>query len=273
MRPRLLAPLAAIAVALAILASGVGVVVRLHPDADGAEATPASLERGEKEIPVTEAALPAPRPPESESTEAGSAAAATAAADDGQETAAEIGADPPEAGATRTTTASAPPPLPPSSPAWEPWMDAAFERLRSEPSFLTAAPSQGPEGPRFTAFFSGSAPPELPGLEVPAPWVLEQVGGAAFERLDDTLPNPVGVGPGHNGVVWNEGIGPGSQIFMALDGADSPAFICTANFVWRDQYDRLLLGAAGHCFLPSWATAGDNVPGGNFDLSNVRVWA
>jgi hypothetical protein len=64
------------------------------------------------------------------------------------------------------------------------------------------------------------------------------------------------------------GIGPGSHLFIEMDGG---LYGCTSSWVFTDGA-RLLLGAAGHCFLPADATAthGDDAdwhPSG----TNVRV--
>jgi hypothetical protein len=47
------------------------------------------------------------------------------------------------------------------------------------------------------------------------------------------------------------GIGPGSHLFIEMDGG---LYGCTASWVFTDGV-RLLLGAAGHCFLPEGTTA------------------
>jgi hypothetical protein len=66
-----------------------------------------------------------------------------------------------------------------------------------------------------------------------------------------------------------EGLGPGTPILITIPGEGR--FGCTANFVWRDG-TRLLLGAAGHCFLPSVkkSTHGE---GADYDASGVTVQA
>lgn len=65
-------------------------------------------------------------------------------------------------------------------------------------------------------------------------------------------------------------IGPGSHLLIKMDG-DSALYSCTANFVWTDG-SRMLLGAAGHCFLPATKTATAG-PGADYDpaATHVRV--
>lgn len=64
------------------------------------------------------------------------------------------------------------------------------------------------------------------------------------------------------------GIGPGSHLFVEMDGG---LYGCTSSWVFTDGA-RLLLGAAGHCFLPGdrTATHGDDADWDPGD-SHVRV--
>jgi serine protease AprX len=78
------------------------------------------------------------------------------------------------------------------------------------------------------------------------------------------------------GILYASSIGPGTPIGMSFDGEDYPVYICTANFVWKDQNGKAYLGAAGHCFLEEGfrTTHGaSNAPVPLYDPSNVRVFA
>jgi hypothetical protein len=62
------------------------------------------------------------------------------------------------------------------------------------------------------------------------------------------------------------GIGPGSHLLIEMDGG---LFGCTASYVWESG-GSLLLGAAGHCFLPGDATA-THGPGADHDPADTTV--
>jgi hypothetical protein len=64
-----------------------------------------------------------------------------------------------------------------------------------------------------------------------------------------------------------ENIGPGSHLIIEIPGEGT--FGCTANFVWESGTTRYL-GAAGHCFIPSLATA-THGPGADYNPAGVRV--
>ena len=64
-----------------------------------------------------------------------------------------------------------------------------------------------------------------------------------------------------------ENIGPGSHLI--IDIPNEGTFGCTANFVWESGTTRYL-GAAGHCFIPSGATA-THGPGADYNAAGVRV--
>jgi len=64
-----------------------------------------------------------------------------------------------------------------------------------------------------------------------------------------------------------ENIGPGSHLIIEIPAEGT--FGCTANFVWADGETRYL-GAAGHCFIPSHATA-THGPGADYNAAGVRV--
>lgn len=65
------------------------------------------------------------------------------------------------------------------------------------------------------------------------------------------------------------GLGPGSLLHIGMAGG---AYICTANFIWKDTSNKLYLGSAGHCFLPATKKA-THGPGADYDpaLTTVRV--
>jgi len=69
----------------------------------------------------------------------------------------------------------------------------------------------------------------------------------------------------------SSGIAPGSMLFITRADSSGTAG-CTANFVWKGADGTLYLGAAGHCFLPDDADAGQNA-GGSYDTSKVSVEA
>lgn len=76
--------------------------------------------------------------------------------------------------------------------------------------------------------------------------------------------------------LYASNIGPGTPIGMSFAGEDYPVYICTANYVWKDQNGKAYLGAAGHCFLEEGyrTTHGaNNPPVALYDSSNVRVFA
>lgn len=62
------------------------------------------------------------------------------------------------------------------------------------------------------------------------------------------------------------GIGPGSHLLIEREDG---LFGCTASWVFEEG-GRLLLGAAGHCFLPETATA-THGPGADFDPADAAV--
>lgn len=62
------------------------------------------------------------------------------------------------------------------------------------------------------------------------------------------------------------GIGPGSRIFITMDGDQ---YMCTANFVWETATDRYL-GTAGHCVLPPGFTA-THGPGADWSAADSIV--
>jgi hypothetical protein len=62
------------------------------------------------------------------------------------------------------------------------------------------------------------------------------------------------------------GIGPGSHLRIEMGGG---TYGCTASYVWESG-GSLLLGAAGHCFLPGDATA-THGPGADHDPAGTRV--
>lgn len=64
-----------------------------------------------------------------------------------------------------------------------------------------------------------------------------------------------------------ENIGPGSHLIIEIPAEGT--FGCTANFVWEAGITRYL-GAAGHCFIPSRATA-THGPGADYNAAGVRV--
>lgn len=77
-------------------------------------------------------------------------------------------------------------------------------------------------------------------------------------------------------LLYSSSIGPGTPIGMSFGGEPYPVYICTSNFVWKDQNGKAYLGAAGHCFIESGyrTTHGANAPGAPlYDPSNVRVFA
>lgn len=65
------------------------------------------------------------------------------------------------------------------------------------------------------------------------------------------------------------GIGPGSALRITHQGVDG-AFLCTANFVWTDDFDRLYLGTAGHCLVPEDKTA-THGPDADHDRNDTKV--
>ncbi|HEX2066014.1 MAG TPA: hypothetical protein VHI93_04295, partial [Candidatus Thermoplasmatota archaeon] len=167
----------------------------------------------------------------------------------------------------------------------EPWMAELQRHLRLSPGFLGLLP----DGTHLHALFAGDAPALS---TVPAPWRLEAVPHAQARPM--LLPLPPGArveptpasAPIHRSVVpalaWNDGIGPGAHIYMDFQGTGNPQFLCTSNYVWKDQDGTLYLGAAGHCFLPAGSTAtvnagpdGDVGPGqpGAKDSSKHNFWA
>lgn len=62
------------------------------------------------------------------------------------------------------------------------------------------------------------------------------------------------------------GIGPGSHLLIEMDG---DLYGCTASYVFTDG-SRLLLSAAGHCFLPPESTA-THGPGADWDPKDTQV--
>lgn len=62
------------------------------------------------------------------------------------------------------------------------------------------------------------------------------------------------------------GIGPGSHLLIDMDGG---TYGCTASYVWQSG-GSLLLGAAGHCFLPETTTA-THGPGADHDPADTSV--
>jgi hypothetical protein len=62
------------------------------------------------------------------------------------------------------------------------------------------------------------------------------------------------------------GIGPGSRLLVEMDGG---LYGCTSSWIFADGA-RLLLGSAGHCFLPADATA-THGPGADWDPADTRV--
>jgi len=62
------------------------------------------------------------------------------------------------------------------------------------------------------------------------------------------------------------GIGPGSHLLVEMDGG---LYGCTASYVFTDG-NRLLLSAAGHCFLPPGTTA-THGPGADWDPQDSQV--
>lgn len=210
----------------------------------------------------------------------------------------EVATAPAPAGSTPASTAPAVPDLgilPASSLqaaglSWQPWMSDVHAQLRALPGFLGLLPPTPDGAPTLRALFSGAAPLSLPA--VPSPWTLEPVPHAAAQRLMQRLPDNVrmeptpAAAPTHQSLLpplaWSDGISPGAQIYMDFAGTGSPQFICSSNFVWKDQNGNLYLGAAGHCFLPPGSTAtvnagpdGDVGPGepDGKDSDNFNFWA
>ena len=63
------------------------------------------------------------------------------------------------------------------------------------------------------------------------------------------------------------GIGPGSRLTISMAGG---LYQCTANFIWKDQNDKLYLGSAGHCFVPE-GKRGTHGPGADYNASGTAV--
>ncbi|MFP5320441.1 MAG: hypothetical protein ACLGIC_01195 [Acidimicrobiia bacterium] len=62
------------------------------------------------------------------------------------------------------------------------------------------------------------------------------------------------------------GIGPGSHLLIEMDGG---LYGCTASWI-HESGGQLLLGAAGHCFMPATATA-THGPGADWDPADTQV--
>lgn len=92
--------------------------------------------------------------------------------------------------------------------------------------------------------------------DVPVPL---EIAGAPWEDL---------VAPAHRPMPEDAtGIGPGSRILIDMPGRST---WCTANFVWRDQHDRLHLGTAGHCLMPAGTHASHGI-NADYDSSLTSV--
>lgn len=138
---------------------------------------------------------------------------------------------------------------------WEPWMAEQQARLAAFPGFLGLVPAL-PGVKAVAAMWSGTA-----GAEVAAP------AGWKVQVTEHAQPQPLGLqkvkklitvynsGMVPNPDLWNHKIGPGTQLLMDEDGDGWGEWLCTANFVWKDQSGNLYLGAAGHCFMPQGQVA------------------
>ncbi len=55
------------------------------------------------------------------------------------------------------------------------------------------------------------------------------------------------------------GIGPGTRLIITFDSIPGTVYGCTANYLWSSSQG-LLLGSAGHCFIPEDPETGDPIP-------------
>lgn len=67
-----------------------------------------------------------------------------------------------------------------------------------------------------------------------------------------------------------EGLGPGTKLWIRFQEGGS--VYCSAGFVWEDASGSTYLSTAGHCLLPSDATATHGAFA-DYDASGVEVWA
>lgn len=174
---------------------------------------------------------------------------------------------------------------------WEPWMERLRPTLEALDGFITGVPTMSEGRPTLFLLFRENAPPGVAEM-VPATWQLEIVEHASPQRLQTPLPGGLdGLRSDSqnspNGVLWNDFIGPGSQLAITFEGFDraelptdalffgeGAPWLCTANYVFKDQQGRLYLGAAGHCFLDGATTTGTHGEDANFvvDPTKHRVY-
>lgn len=90
------------------------------------------------------------------------------------------------------------------------------------------------------------------------PRKLLQVIGPIGEPMPTHAPVP----------TMANGIGPGSNLFMEMEGV---LYGCTANFLWRSATGQTYLGAAGHCFVPPGYSATHGA-GADWNRLDTKVW-
>lgn len=142
--------------------------------------------------------------------------------------------------------------------AWQPWMADLHASLESTPGYLGILPPMLDEPQVLRIVWSGEAPATPPA--VPLGWTTEAMPYTVPQRAIDPLPG-YSVAAHQNllpPLAWSHGLGPGAQLLMSFDGSAIPQYICSTNFVWKDDDGNLYLGAAGHCFLPVGTTATTN---------------
>jgi hypothetical protein len=167
---------------------------------------------------------------------------------------------------------------------WLPWMDTLQKTLQESPGFAGLLPPAAGEAQVLHAFFAGAVPAQLPA--VPAGWTLQAEANAHPQPLMQKAPanlimestSTLLLPP----LAWSNGVSPGAQLYIDFAGTGSPQYICSTNFIWKDQNKNLYVGAAGHCFLPAGTTAttnagtdGDVGPGATpawKDSNNFNFW-
>lgn len=144
---------------------------------------------------------------------------------------------------------------------WEPWMESLRPTLESMAGFQTGLPMVKDGHKTLQLLFTTAPSANLEAL-VPDDWRLDIVVGAKPIQLKQAMAQDVAQAiresaavNSPNGALWNDYIGPGSQFAITFEGEEYGGWLCTANWVWKDQSGKLYLGAAGHCFLPADKTA------------------